>query len=66
MESAVVVPLSLLALPPHAWNIVASKFAEVATGWEKSPFYFSECGFLSPPPEPDVGVELVGTPLQGR
>jgi hypothetical protein len=51
-----------IALPPNAWNILASKFAEVATGWEESPFDFGDCGYLHPRPEPDLGVELVGEP----
>lgn len=56
----------VVVLPPDAWGIVASKFAEVAGGWEESPFYFGDCGYLSPRPEPDVGIELVGPPLEGR
>ena len=56
----------VVVLSPDAWNIVASKFAEVVGGWEESPFYFGDCGYLSPRPEPDVGIELVGTPLEGR
>lgn len=56
----------VVVLPPDAWNIVASKFAEVVDGWEESPFYFGDCGYLSPRPEPDVGIELVGTRLEGR
>lgn len=56
----------VVVLPPDAWNIVASKFAEVVGGWEESPFYFGDCGYLSHCPEPDVGIELVGTPLEGR
>ena len=49
-------------LPRDAWNILASKFAEVAVGREESPFYFGDCGYLSAPPSPDLGVELVGEP----
>ena len=56
----------VVVLPPDAWNIVASKFAEVVGGWEESPFYFGDCGYLLLRPEPDVGIELVGTPLEGR
>lgn len=55
-------PRRAIHLPPDAWNIAASKFAEVATGWESSPFDFRDCGYLSPPPDPDIGVELVGEP----
>ena len=64
------IPLNLdstvVVLPPDAWNIAASKFAEVAAGWEDSPFYFGDCGYLQTRPEPDVGIELIGAPLQGR
>lgn len=56
----------VVVLPPDSWGIVASKFAEVVGGWEESPFYFGECGYLSPRPEPDIGIELVGTPVAGR
>ena len=56
---------SVVVLPPDAWNIVASKFSDVVSGREDSPFYFGDCGYLSPRPEPDVGIELVGTPLDG-
>lgn len=51
-----------IALPRKAWNILASKFTEVATGWEESPFDFGDCGYLYPRPETDLGVELVGEP----
>lgn len=51
-----------IALPCHAWNILASKFTEVTSGWEKSPFDFGDCGYLYPRPKPDLGVELVGEP----
>ena len=54
----------LVALPPFAWNIAASKFAEVATGWEETPFDFSSCGCLWPPPKPDIGVERIGLPTR--
>ena len=59
-------------MPWHAWGIAASKFGEVATSFEDSPFDFSECGYIvrihsdgvtSPAPWPDVGVELVGDPI---
>ena len=53
----------LIAMPRTAWGIVSAKFAEVATGWEETPFDFSDCGYLWPPPDPDIGVELVGAPL---
>jgi hypothetical protein len=53
----------IVVLPAHAWNIAASKFAEVATSWEKSPFDFGDCGYLIPRPQPDVGVELIGQPF---
>ena len=51
-----------VSMPPQAWNILASKFTEVTYGWEDSPFDFRDCGYLSPPPEPDLGVELDGDP----
>lgn len=54
----------VVVLPPDAWNILASKFAEVVSGREESPFYFAECGYLSPRPEPDIGIELVGPPFE--
>jgi hypothetical protein len=53
----------VISLPDHAWNILASKFAEVATAREESPFYFGDCEYLYPPPRPDFGAELVGPPL---
>jgi len=37
-----------VVLPPDAWGIVASKFAEVAAGREDSPFYFADYGYLHP------------------
>jgi hypothetical protein len=49
----------------HAWNIAASKFIEVATGREKSPFDFGDCGYLRPRPDVDIGVELRGGTLLG-
>jgi hypothetical protein len=49
----------------HAWSIAASKFIEVATGREKSPFDFGDCGYLRPRPDVDIGVELRGEPLFG-
>lgn len=58
-------PQSPVSMPARAWNILASKFIEVATGWEDSPFDFGDCGYLSPPPNPDLGVELVGDPDSG-
>lgn len=54
-----------VALPGRAWNILASKFIEVTSGWEDSPFDFGDCGYLNPRPEPDLGVVLVGEP-EGR
>jgi len=53
----------LIALPRTAWSILSSKVAEVASGIEKTPFDFSDCGYLWPPPDPDIGVERVGAPL---
>jgi len=53
----------LIAMPRSAWAILSAKFAEVATGWEETPFDFSDCGYLWPPPDPDIGVEVVGAPL---
>ena len=49
-------------LPNHAWNIMASKFSEVANSWEDSPFNFNDCGYINPKLEFDIGVELVGQP----
>ena len=49
-----------VAMPRDAWNIAASKFIEVATGREETPFYFGNCGYLFPHPDPDIGVEVVG------
>ena len=49
-------------LPNHAWNIMASKFSEVANSWEESPFNFNDCGYINPKLEFDLGVELVGQP----
>lgn len=51
-----------IMLPRKAWNILSSKFVEVATGWEESPFDFGDCGYLHPAPVLDLGVELVGDP----
>lgn len=51
-----------IALPRHAWNILASKFIEVTAGMEESPFDFGDCGYLYPRPDPDLGVELIGEP----
>jgi hypothetical protein len=55
--------LEVVCLPNQAWNILASKFAEVATGREESPLYFGDCGYLYPHPTPDLGVELEGPPF---
>lgn len=49
-------------LPSHAWNIMASKFSEVANSWEDSPFNFNDCGYINPRLNFDIGVELVGEP----
>ena len=51
-----------VAMPAHAWGVAASKFAEVATGREDSPFDFADCGYLSPAPSFGFGVELLGPP----
>lgn len=51
-----------IMFPRETWNILASKFIEVATGWENSPFDFGDCGYLNPAPILDLGVELVGEP----
>ena len=52
-----------VCMPPDAWNIFASKIGEVGSGMEETPFFFGDCGYLYPPPDPDVGVELVGDPI---
>jgi hypothetical protein len=52
--------LRTIAIPAGAWNIAASVLADVAYGEYDSPFYFGDVGFLQPPPEPDIGVELAG------
>lgn len=51
-----------VCLPSEAWNVAASKFAEVATGREERSFFFGDCGFLHPRPDPDLGVVLLGDP----
>jgi hypothetical protein len=51
-----------IQLPKKAWNIMASKFSEVAYNWEESPFDFNDCGYLSPKLGIDLGVELIGEP----
>ena len=51
-----------IQLPNHAWNIMASKFSEVANSWEDSPFNFNDCGYINPKLDFDLGVELVGEP----
>ena len=51
-----------IQLPKEAWNILASKFSEVAFSWEESPFDFNDCGYLSPVLGIDLGVELIGAP----
>jgi len=51
-----------VAFPREAWNILASKFTEVTSGREDSPFDFGDCGYLYPRPELDLGIELVGEP----
>lgn len=56
----------VVAMPQNAWRICASKFVEVATGREDSPFDFSSCGYLVPPPNPDFGVELTSEPPSDR
>jgi len=53
-----------ITLPREAWNILASKFLEVATGREESPFDFGDCGYLHPIPVLDIGIELVGEPVK--
>jgi len=45
---------------------MASKFIEVATGWEESPLDFNDCGYLYPRLDTDLGVELVGEPKKDR
>ena len=53
-----------ISLPADAWNIMASKFIEVAIDFEQSPFDFSDCGYLYPKPAFDIGVELIGKPFE--
>ena len=55
-----------IAMPADAWNIMASKFIEVAIGWEESPLDFNDCGYLYPRLDTDLGVELVGEPKKDR
>jgi hypothetical protein len=45
-------------MPGHAWAAAASKFAEVALGWEESPFDFNTCGYLPQKLKWDLGVEV--------
>jgi hypothetical protein len=45
---------------------MASKFIEVATGWEESPLDFNDCGYLNPRLDTGLGVELVGEPKKDR
>lgn len=52
-----------VAMPQAAWRVCASKFMEVATGREEPCFDFGDCGYLVPPPIPDIGVELIGEPI---
>ena len=52
----------IIQLPNHAWNIMASKFSEVANNWEDSPFDFNDCGYINPKLDFDIGVELIGEP----
>ena len=56
----------VVAMPAAAWNVCASKFMEVATGREESPFDFGSCGFLLPPPTTDIRVELVGKTMEDK
>lgn len=51
-----------IQLPYRAWNVMASKFSEVANNWENSPFDFNDCGYITPKLDFDIGVELVGEP----
>jgi hypothetical protein len=51
-----------IALPADAWNIMASKFMEVAYGLEDSPFDFNDCGYLTPRLKRDLGIEMIGNP----
>jgi hypothetical protein len=53
----------VIAMPQRAWSVCASKFTEVATGREQSPFDFNDCGYLMPQLQQDIGVELIGAPM---
>ncbi len=55
---------STIQLPKQAWTVMASKFSEVAHNWEKSPFDFNDCGYLSQRLAIDLGIELIGEPNQ--
>ena len=55
-----------VTMPAHAWNIAASILRDVAYGEYANPFDFQDCGYLVPPADPDVGVEIVGPVLDQR
>jgi len=55
----------VVTMPGKAWNIAASVLRDVAYGEYDSPFDFGDVGYLSPPPDPDIGVEVVGPTLPG-
>lgn len=48
-----------IEMPTQAWNIFASKIIEVVNGYEESPFFFNDCGYLYPRLDFDIGVELI-------
>jgi hypothetical protein len=50
----------IVSMPGHAWNVAASILRDVAYGEYDNPWYFGDVGYLNPPIEPDIGVEIVG------
>jgi hypothetical protein len=53
----------VVSLPAHAWNIAASVLADAANGDygdNSAPFDFGAAAYLSPPPSPDIGIEVIG------
>lgn len=52
----------VVSMPGHAWNIAASVLGDALRGdyGDGKTMDFREVGYLNPPADPDIGVEVVG------
>jgi hypothetical protein len=57
----------VVAMPGHAWNIAASVLRDAAFGEHEhgNPFDFRDVGYLAPPADPDIGIDVTGDAIDG-